>query len=144
MCKKAKAYFFRQSLSPTLRNTSCSCFDIYFQHPKQAKVSRRFLVVEGIYMNTGKICNIEPMVELKRKYKLRFFIDETVSFGTLGEHGKGITEYKNIAVSARKSSSKMHKRQEMLYSFIQFPRSVSVLKICVCATSTISEFLELN
>ena len=69
------------------------------KHPKQAKVSRRFLVVEGIYMNTGKICNIEPMVELKRKYKLRFFIDETVSFGTLGDHGKGITEYKNIAVS---------------------------------------------
>ena len=49
-------------------------------------------------MNTGKICNIEPMVELKRKYKLRFFIDETVSFGTIGSHGKGITEYKNIAV----------------------------------------------
>ena len=77
---------------------------IFFQHPKQAKVSRRFLVVEGIYINTGKVCNIEPMVELKRKYKLRFFIDETVSFGTLGEHGKGITEYKNIAVRVRLKS----------------------------------------
>jgi len=38
------------------------------------------------------------MIELKRKYKLRLFIDETVSFGTLGEHGRGITEYKNISV----------------------------------------------
>eukprot|EP00095_Tigriopus_kingsejongensis_P010689 maker-scaffold261_size233860-snap-gene-1.28 protein:Tk10689 transcript:maker-scaffold261_size233860-snap-gene-1.28-mRNA-1 annotation:"hypothetical protein DAPPUDRAFT_301811" len=68
------------------------------KHPKQAKVSRRFLIVEGIYMNTGTLCNIDPMLELKRQYKLRLFIDESVSFGTLGEHGKGITEYKNISM----------------------------------------------
>lgn len=63
-----------------------------------AKISRRFLVVEGIYMNTGNICNIQDMVELKHKYKLRFFIDECISFGTLGEHGKGITEHFNLSV----------------------------------------------
>ena len=62
-------------------------------------MSRRFLIVEGIYMNTGEICNIEPMISLKRKYKLRLFIDESVSFGTIGENGRGITEYKNISVS---------------------------------------------
>jgi serine palmitoyltransferase len=55
-------------------------------------------VVEGIYYNTGRLCNIERMIDLKRRYKLRLFIDESVSFGTLGEHGRGITEYKNISV----------------------------------------------
>lgn len=76
------------------------CNDTFLQqHPKQAKVSRRFLVVEGIYMNNGTLCNIDRMIDLKRKYKLRLFIDETVSFGTLGEHGRGITEYKNISVN---------------------------------------------
>lgn len=68
------------------------------KHPKQAKVSRRFLIVEGIYMNTGTLCDIEPMLALKRQYKLRLFIDESVSFGTIGEHGRGITEYKNISM----------------------------------------------
>ena len=68
------------------------------QHPKSAKIRRKFLVVEGIYFNTGEICPIESLVELKRRYKLRLFIDESISFGTLGDHGRGITEYKNIAV----------------------------------------------
>ena len=31
------------------------------RNPKQAKTSRRFLVVEGIYMNTGTVCNIEKV-----------------------------------------------------------------------------------
>ena len=71
---------------------------IFFKNPKLAKVSRRFLVVEGIYMNTGQICDIHRIVELKHKYKLRLFIDESVSFGSLGQHGKGITEHANISV----------------------------------------------
>jgi len=68
------------------------------KNPKLAKVSRRFLVVEGIYMNTGQICDIQRIVELKHKYKLRLFIDESVSFGSLGQHGKGITEHANISM----------------------------------------------
>lgn len=69
------------------------------RNPKQAKTSRRFLVVEGIYMNTGTVCNIDKMVVLKHKFKLRFFIDESVSFGTLGDHGKGITEYAGLELN---------------------------------------------
>lgn len=55
-------------------------------------------MVEAIYLNTGEICPLERMIDLKRKFKLRLFIDESVSFGTLGKHGKGITEHKNISV----------------------------------------------
>jgi len=49
-------------------------------------------------MNHGTLCNIKAMVELKKKYKLRLFIDETVSFGTLGQCGKGITEMMDVSV----------------------------------------------
>lgn len=38
-------------------------------------------------------------VELKNKYKVRLFIDESCSFGVLGENGKGVTEHFNIPVS---------------------------------------------
>ena len=70
----------------------------HFQHPKSAKVRRKFLVVESIYLNTGEMCPLDQMIDLKRKFKLRLFIDESISFGTLGKHGKGITEHKNISV----------------------------------------------
>ncbi|TDG41287.1 hypothetical protein AWZ03_012284 [Drosophila navojoa] len=66
------------------------------QNPKKAQKTRRFLVVEGIYMNTGKLCPLPELVELRKKYKLRLFLDETVSFGTLGKTGRGITEHFNV------------------------------------------------
>ncbi|KAG8234439.1 hypothetical protein J437_LFUL014185 [Ladona fulva] len=69
-----------------------------FQKPKKAKATRRFLVVEGIYMNTGTIAPLPRLIELRKKYKLRIFIDESISFGTLGSTGRGITEYFNIPV----------------------------------------------
>ena len=55
-------------------------------------------MVEGIYMNTGNICKLAQMINLKHKYKLRLFIDESISFGTLGLTGKGITEHLKISV----------------------------------------------
>ncbi len=42
--------------------------------------------------------DVAMQVELKWKYKVRIFLDETVSFGTLGKTGKGVTEYYNISV----------------------------------------------
>lgn len=68
------------------------------KNPKLAKMTRKFLVVEGIYINTGSICNLTRMIDLKRKHKVRLFIDESVSLGVLGKTGKGITEYLNISM----------------------------------------------
>ncbi|XP_017148934.1 serine palmitoyltransferase 1 [Drosophila miranda] len=66
------------------------------KNPKKALKTRRFLVAEGIYMNTGKICPLPELVALRKQYKLRIFIDESVSFGTLGKGGRGVTEHFNI------------------------------------------------
>ncbi|XP_057331281.1 serine palmitoyltransferase 1 [Microplitis mediator] len=60
---------------------------------KKAGKIRRFLIVEGIYINTGLVCPLPELVKLCRKYKLRIFVDESISFGTLGKTGKGVTEY---------------------------------------------------
>ena len=64
--------------------------------PKKAAVTKRFLIAEGIYMNTGEMCPLRELVELRRKYKLRLFLDETVSFGTIGKHGRGLTEFLGV------------------------------------------------
>ena len=38
-------------------------------------------------------------IELKYKYKVRIFIDESASFGVLGHTGRGLTEHFNVPVS---------------------------------------------
>ena len=50
-------------------------------------------------MKTGKLCPLPKLISLRKRYKLRIFIDESISFGTLGNNGKGITEHFNIPVS---------------------------------------------
>lgn len=65
---------------------------------KKAMRSRRFLVVEGIYANTGEICPLPEIIQLRKKYKLRLFVDESISFGVLGKTGRGVTEYFGIPV----------------------------------------------
>ncbi|KAF7392579.1 hypothetical protein HZH66_008412 [Vespula vulgaris] len=62
------------------------------KNPKASKI-KRFLIIEGIYLYTGQICPLPELITLCKKYKLRIFIDESISIGTLGAHGKGITEH---------------------------------------------------
>ena len=66
------------------------------KNPKKARTIRRFLIIEGLYLNHGDICPLPRMVELKYKYKYRIFMDESVSFGTIGQTGRGVTEYYNV------------------------------------------------
>ena len=66
------------------------------KNPKKAKTVRRFLIIEGLYINYGDLCPLPRMVELKYKYKYRIFMDESVSFGTIGQTGRGVTEYYNV------------------------------------------------
>jgi serine palmitoyltransferase len=68
------------------------------KNPKKAKVTRRFMVIEGLYMNYGDICPLPRLVELKHQYKVRIFMDETISFGTLGATGRGVTEHFNVPI----------------------------------------------
>lgn len=53
---------------------------------------RRFLVVEGLYKNTGKIAPLDELIKLKEKYFFRLILDESNSFGVLGKTGRGVTE----------------------------------------------------
>ncbi|XP_022129660.2 serine palmitoyltransferase 1 [Pieris rapae] len=64
---------------------------------KQLNPKRRaFLVAEGIYFNTGEMCPLRRLVELARRFKLRIILDESLTIGVLGKHGRGLTEYLNV------------------------------------------------
>uniref|UniRef100_A0A1I7ZLI3 Serine palmitoyltransferase 1 n=1 Tax=Steinernema glaseri TaxID=37863 RepID=A0A1I7ZLI3_9BILA len=66
------------------------------QNPKKAASTRRFIVVEGLYANCGDLCPLPQLMELKWKYKVRIFIDESFSFGVIGKTGRGVTEHYGV------------------------------------------------
>lgn len=73
------------------------------QEKKKNKVIRKFLITEAIYINTGEMAPLNELVGLRKKYQLRYFLDESVSFGVLGQTGKGLVEHLNVDVSGRNS-----------------------------------------
>ncbi|MEO0532105.1 MAG: aminotransferase class I/II-fold pyridoxal phosphate-dependent enzyme, partial [Planctomycetota bacterium] len=51
------------------------------------------IVIEGVYSMDGDFADIRPFVELKEEYKAYLMIDEAHSIGTMGETGRGMSEY---------------------------------------------------
>ena len=58
----------------------------------------RFLMLEGLYINSGEICPLREMIALRQQYKLRIFLDETCAYGTLGATGRGSIEHWDVEV----------------------------------------------
>lgn len=53
---------------------------------------RRFIVVEGLYKNSGTIVPFDELAALKHEFNYRLILDESFSFGTLGPSGRGVLE----------------------------------------------------
>ncbi|KZV91357.1 PLP-dependent transferase [Exidia glandulosa HHB12029] len=66
---------------------------------KRAPLTRRFIITEAIFDHDGTIADLPRIVELKKKYKHRLILDETTSFGSLGKHGRGLTEHHGVPVT---------------------------------------------
>jgi serine palmitoyltransferase len=60
------------------------------------KLTRRFIVTEGLFEAIGDASDLPKLVELKERYKFRIILDETWSFGVLGRTGRGLTEAQNV------------------------------------------------
>ncbi|GMI33623.1 hypothetical protein TrCOL_g726 [Triparma columacea] len=59
---------------------------------RDALEQRRFIVVEGIYRNYGTVLDLPRLVDLKGEFGFRLLVDESLSFGTLGDRGQGVTD----------------------------------------------------
>ena len=51
------------------------------------------------------LADTDMQVELKLKYKYRLILDESISFGSVGRTGRGLTELYNVPVSTLLLSS---------------------------------------
>lgn len=68
------------------------------KHNRDALQQRRFIVVEGLYHLTGDLCPLPEILNLKNKYCYRIIMDESLSFGTIGNTGRGVTEHYGIDI----------------------------------------------
>ena len=57
-------------------------------HPSK----RRFLVIEGVYANSGDVAPLREIFDLAKEFKYRIIMDESFSLGVLGRRGRGLTE----------------------------------------------------
>lgn len=57
---------------------------------------RVLVVVEGVYSMDGDFPNLPQLVEVKKRHKVFLMVDEAHSIGTMGPHGRGISEHFDV------------------------------------------------
>ncbi|CAL1710026.1 unnamed protein product [Somion occarium] len=59
---------------------------------KRSPLTRRFIVTEGIFDHDGAMSDLPKLL----KFKYRLILDESISFGSVGRTGRGLTELYNV------------------------------------------------
>ncbi|KAJ3573105.1 hypothetical protein NP233_g2649 [Leucocoprinus birnbaumii] len=66
---------------------------------RRGPLTRRFIVTEGIFEKDGAMVDLPKLIDIKFKHKYRLVLDESISFGTVGRTGRGLTELYNVPAS---------------------------------------------
>ncbi|XP_044260096.1 serine palmitoyltransferase 1-like [Tribolium madens] len=70
-------------------------------HQKACSVTNchKFLIIEGVSWNTGKLCPLPAFLQVAERFKIRVFLEESYTLGVFGATGRGLTEYYRIEPS---------------------------------------------
>lgn len=68
------------------------------ENGKKRKLTRRFIVFEGVSFNYGDIAPLPKIVELRHRYKYRLIMED-MGIGTVGKTGRGTCEHFNVPIS---------------------------------------------
>jgi 8-amino-7-oxononanoate synthase len=60
------------------------------------KYQKIVVVVEGAYSMDGDLAPLAELIQLRKKYPILVYVDEAHSLGTLGQHGRGVSEHFGI------------------------------------------------
>jgi len=88
---RSNLHFFKHNDMADLRRVLEEIRDAEVR--KNKKLSRKFIIVEGIYLNHGDIPPLPELVQLKEEFKYRLIVDESISFGVLGSRGAGLADH---------------------------------------------------
>ena len=66
---------------------------------KPLSAIRRYVVIEGLYRNTGDFAPLAAILAVAKKYKYRVILDDTMAIGTVGATGRGSLERAGLKVT---------------------------------------------
>ncbi len=62
----------------------------------RSQYRRVLIIIEGVYSMDGDFSNVPEFIAVKKKHRAMLMVDEAHSFGTMGEHGRGMAEFFEI------------------------------------------------
>lgn len=86
-CKRCRLYYYNTNDEEDLRVLLESLQD------QLDSFTSKYLILEGIQENTGRICKLPQLIEVAKRFKFRIILDESFSFGVLGPNGVGVLDY---------------------------------------------------
>ncbi len=89
------------------------------------------LITEGVYGMAGDLGKLDEIVELKKKYNFRLFIDDAHGFGTMGPTGAGTDEHFGV-------------QDEVDIYFGTFAKSMAGIGGFVAANAKVVKYLQYN
>ncbi len=66
--------------------------DLAKQLAEQDRWEHAMVVTEGIFSMTGRVLDLRPFIELKRRYGFRLYFDDAHGIGVLGNRGRGTAD----------------------------------------------------
>ena len=59
-------------------------------------LGEKYIIVDGLYSVDGDFATLDTIVKLAKKNQAKIFVDEAHSFGIIGTHGRGVSEFYNV------------------------------------------------
>ena len=59
----------------------------------------KFIMLEGIYLNTGKLCNLPEIVNICKTHNITIILDDTFALGILGNKFRGSWDHFGISLT---------------------------------------------
>lgn len=95
---KADAFFFRHNDLDHLQDVIIQANEKY-DKIKPRNLNRRFIIIEGLYQNTGCISPLVEILQVAEHFKYRIYLEESMSIGVLGATGKGSCEHHGVDIN---------------------------------------------
>ncbi len=73
--------------------------EIVEKEKRAKKISRRFVVTEGVFRNHGDMCNLPAILALCNQYKFRLILEDSFGFGAVGPTCRGTPEHFGVKMS---------------------------------------------
>lgn len=98
--------------------------DLERQLAERPEWPHALVVTDAVLSMTGEMMDLRSIVELKRKYKFRLYVDDAHGFGVLGEHGRGTAHHLGISDQVDLLFGTFSKSLASLGGFVAGERSV--------------------